>query len=59
MYIIDIAISPPQKKERRSFMRFEIPVMECFSADILEDLINANSGSCSFSCGTYCSPVKG
>mgnify|MGYP004732695089 CR=1 FL=1 len=40
-------------------MRFEIPVMECFSADILEDLINANSGSCSFSCGTYCSPVKG
>ncbi len=40
-------------------MRFEIPVMECFSADILEDLINANSGSCSFSCWIYCTPVKG
>jgi hypothetical protein len=40
-------------------MKFEIPAIECFNAEQLDELMVANAGSCNFSCGTYCSPVKG
>ena len=39
-------------------MKFVMPVVERFNADLLEEIMAANAGSCVFTC-TYCSPVKG
>lgn len=42
-------------------MKFEMPVIECFDVDQLEEIMAANAGSCSYSCTyscSYCSPVR-
>lgn len=40
-------------------LKFIMPIVERFDADLLEEIMIANAGSCKFSCGTYCTPVKG